>query len=121
MSKIDKLYNRLLDLEKEFKALLIEELEKMLKGRHSSYLGNRASLYPMGKKFKDHYISKMENIENEIIILREKIYGTIENRIICLVDDLIKFISHKYSDEQRRYVFNNALILIRSSEIDDYS
>jgi hypothetical protein len=112
-----------MSLEKEFKELLLLELEELSHTSHSSYLSARSSKYYIGKKSKDSNTVYMEKLENIIIQLREKIYGNTDYCIVQAVEELARINQdrHKFSKDQIISIAQKTLDLLRKIENDDYS
>jgi len=123
MSKSDKFYNRLIELEKEFKKLLIQELEELSRSSYSSYLNARSTRYYIGKKSKSSDIIVMEKLEEEIIHLREKTFGNIQNSIVQLSEALARIYKNRYKFS-KNYIISigkNIVEQLLKVENDDYS
>lgn len=123
MNKTDKLYLRLTGSEKEFKELLIQELGVMSKSGYSSYLHDRSRNYYVGKKTRSSNAVLMDKLEDEIILLREKIIGSSDNSIIHLMAALDRIFgnSYKFPEGYLKSVTNILSDQLKKVDNDDYS
>ena len=90
MSRTEKLGQELDELEREFREVLIGELEVLCEGRFAFYLYNRAARHPEGRTYKRPETTHMERLEWKIRALREKLNVPVSYISMELVEEFVK-------------------------------
>jgi len=88
MSRTDKLYKRLKELEAEYKKKLIIEFQNVAENiRGSMYLDRKRPHSFAGKFWQSKEVSEIERLEKDIIKLREKLGEPIPGELVALVEE----------------------------------
>ena len=97
MTRSQKHYQRLEQLEIEFKELLISELTKIVKdGHRSMYLPRRVPGAYTGKIWQSKEIAEIERVEQNIIKLRGKLNEPVPGEFLSML--------HEYDEEIRKSI-----------------
>jgi len=87
MSRTDKLYKRLDELEAEYIKLAENEFNKVLSNQSSTYFSRKIPYLFDGKFYLNAETAHLEKIESEILALREKLGSPVKSSPVSIVFD----------------------------------
>ena len=85
MSRIQNLYKRLDDLERQLEVGVLAELDHVDRGERSRYLDRLRSPYLEGRVYRTAEVAVLEHLANEVITLKEKLGEPISSGVTSIV------------------------------------
>ena len=85
MSRIQKLYNRLDELERQLEIRILAELDRVACGELSRYFQRRISNLWDGRANRTAEVAKLEHLTHEVIALKEKLEEPISSGVTGIV------------------------------------
>jgi len=85
VSRTQSLYARLEDLEAQFAARLLAEVEREAKRRSSMFLLRRMTPYFGGKTYRSHRVEDLEKLYAELLALKAKLHDPLARGPVAIV------------------------------------
>lgn len=85
MSRIQKLYQRLDDLERQFEIRVLAELDRAARGEYSRYLARLRSPWFEGRTTRTTEVAELERLTNEVIALKDKLAEPLSSGVTAIV------------------------------------
>src|SRR5438874_10833462 len=85
MSRVQKLYERLDELQPRLEERLLAELDRVAGRGHSLYLRRRMTNYFDGRQYRRPEVAELEDLANEVIALKEKVGESLESGVTGII------------------------------------